>query len=85
VLPVITFRCGQISDWLNHELAHLQEEMDALEAEGGGVDKEFFSYPFADIEKEALATCGSNPIFVKRNLHGSSDSLSSQARTPRSI
>jgi hypothetical protein len=39
VPPVITLRRKQISDWLNYELAQLREEMDALEAEGGDVDK----------------------------------------------
>jgi fatty acid synthase subunit alpha len=53
VPPVITFRCRQISDWLDYWLAQLREEMDALEAEGGDVAKESFSSCVADIEKEA--------------------------------
>jgi fatty acid synthase subunit alpha len=32
--------------------------MDALEAEGGVIDKELSSSPFAEIKKEALATYG---------------------------
>ncbi|KAG1760568.1 hypothetical protein EDD22DRAFT_989641 [Suillus occidentalis] len=49
----IAFRHKQISEWLDHELAQLQEEMDALEADGGNADKEFFSSRVSDIEKEA--------------------------------
>jgi fatty acid synthase subunit alpha len=56
VPPVITLRRKQISDWLDYELAQLREEMNTLEADGGDVDKEFFSSRVADIEKEALAT-----------------------------
>jgi fatty acid synthase subunit beta len=49
----IAFRRKQISEWLDHELAQLREEMDALEADDRDVDKEYFSSRVADIEKEA--------------------------------
>jgi hypothetical protein len=53
VPPVIVFRRKQISDWLDRELFQLREEIDTLESEGGGVDKEFFSPRIADIVEEA--------------------------------
>ena len=49
----IAFRRKQISEWLDHELAQLREEMDTLEADGGDVDKDYFSSRVADTEKEA--------------------------------
>ncbi|KIJ66907.1 hypothetical protein HYDPIDRAFT_174219 [Hydnomerulius pinastri MD-312] len=49
----IAFRRKQISDWLNHEHAQLQDEMEALKAESGSVDEEYFASRVGDIEKEA--------------------------------
>jgi fatty acid synthase subunit beta len=46
----IAFRRKQISEWLDHELAQLREEVDAASED---FDKEYFSSRVADIEKEA--------------------------------
>ncbi|KAL0065236.1 fatty acid synthase alpha subunit Lsd1 [Marasmius tenuissimus] len=49
----LSFRRSQISQWLSHEQAQLQEEMASLKASGETVDDDYFSSRVAEIEKEA--------------------------------
>ncbi|KAF7312560.1 Fatty acid synthase subunit alpha [Mycena indigotica] len=49
----LAFRRKQISQWLTHEHAQLQEEVELLKAQGDAVDDEFFGARVANIEKEA--------------------------------
>ncbi|KAF8843701.1 hypothetical protein BDN67DRAFT_963867 [Paxillus ammoniavirescens] len=49
----IAFRRKQVSDWLSHEHAQLQDEIEVQKAETGTFDEEYFASRVADIEKEA--------------------------------
>ncbi|KAJ7067175.1 fatty acid synthase [Mycena amicta] len=49
----LSFRRNQISQWLTHEHAQLQEEMQLLKAQDDAVDNEYFGSRVANIEKEA--------------------------------
>jgi fatty acid synthase subunit alpha len=49
----IAFRRKQVSDWLSHEHAQLQDEIEVQKAETGTLDEEYFASRVADIEKEA--------------------------------
>ncbi|GLB40343.1 putative protein with domain of unknown function (DUF1729) [Lyophyllum shimeji] len=49
----LAFRRTQISQWLSHEHAQLQEELDFRKAQGETIDEEYFSSRVSNIEKEA--------------------------------
>ncbi|RDB25744.1 Fatty acid synthase subunit alpha [Hypsizygus marmoreus] len=49
----LAFRRTQISQWLSHEHAELQEELTSRTAQGESFEEEYFSSRVADIEKEA--------------------------------
>ncbi|KAJ7077160.1 fatty acid synthase [Mycena belliarum] len=49
----LSFRRTQISQWLTHEHAQLQEEIQLRKAQGESADGDYFSARVADIEKEA--------------------------------
>lgn len=49
----LSFRRSQISQWLAHEHAQLQEELTFRKSHGESTDEEYFSSRVANIEKEA--------------------------------
>lgn len=49
----LAFRRTQISQWLTHEHAQLQEELTFRKSHGEPVDEEYFAIRVANIEKEA--------------------------------
>src|SRR5258705_268514 len=49
----LTFRRSQISEWLLHEEAQLQEEIQYRKHQNGIVEEEYIASRIADLEKEA--------------------------------